>query len=329
MSSLSNNIGEFAGPALATSLVLGVGAGWAFALDAGTFLLSAAFLTRVRAVRAGAPSRVAPAPASARRLGVWAEIRQGFREVRSHSWVWATLASFCVALFTGLAPWFVLGPVVAREQYGHIGVYGVRLGSARPGHDRRIADRHRLAAALPDARGDARDPAVAGRGDSVCGRGARSWLVVPVMIVGGVGIALFDVWWLTALAERIPAEKLSRVTSYDWAVSLGLLPIGYALAGPIAQRARRRDHAARRGGPREHCVRARSAAARDTNARAPRRPWQPPSHASEALPPSAHQALECLCSHGLARIDFLVAKDELTPTFDTPRHSSPPPARRC
>ena len=64
--------------------------------------------------------------------------------------------------------------------------------------------------------------------------GVTLLLVVPVTVVGGVGIALFDVWWLTALAERIPPEKLSRVTSYDWMVSGGLLPLGYVLAGPLA-----------------------------------------------------------------------------------------------
>src|SRR5207302_10203695 len=48
LTGLSQNVAEFAGPALATALVLGLGAGWAFALDAGTFLLSAAFLWRVR-----------------------------------------------------------------------------------------------------------------------------------------------------------------------------------------------------------------------------------------------------------------------------------------
>ena len=52
--------------------------------------------------------------------------------------------------------------------------------------------------------------------------------------IAGTGIALFDVWWLTALAERIPPDKLSRVTSYDWMVSLGLVPLGYLLAGPLA-----------------------------------------------------------------------------------------------
>ena len=49
-----------------------------------------------------------------------------------------------------------------------------------------------------------------------------------------VAIGELDVWWLTALAERIPPDKLSRVTSYDWTVSLGLVPLGYVLAGPAA-----------------------------------------------------------------------------------------------
>jgi hypothetical protein len=59
-------------------------------------------------------------------------------------------------------------------------------------------------------------------------------IVVPASVIAGAGLSLFDVWWLTALAERIPPGKLSRVTSYDWMVSLGLLPFGYLLAGPLA-----------------------------------------------------------------------------------------------
>jgi hypothetical protein len=250
LSALSNNIGEFAGPALATALVLGLGAGWAFALDAATFLLSAALLSRVRPRRReivpsllaepaqglaplaeaapGLPPQGPPAPA-----GVWADVRDGFREVRSRDWVWATLASFCVALFTGLAPWFVLGPLVAREQYGEIGVYGIvsavlgigtiagsLLGIGwRPRFPMRAA---MLAIILW--------PAAA----VLYAVGATLWLVVPAMLIGGGGIALFDVWWTTALAERIPADKLSRVSSYDWMVSLALLPLGYVLAGPLA-----------------------------------------------------------------------------------------------
>ena len=59
-------------------------------------------------------------------------------------------------------------------------------------------------------------------------------VVIPASVLGGAGFALFDVWWLTALAERIPPESLSRVTSYDWMVSFALLPLGYAVMGPLA-----------------------------------------------------------------------------------------------
>jgi len=166
-------------------------------------------------------------------VGVWSEIRDGYREVRSRSWVWATLAAFCAALFTGLAPWFVLGPVVAREQYGEIGVYGLVsavlgigtiIGSLlgigwRPRFPMRAA---MLAILLW--------PAVA----VLYAAGVTLYVVTPAMLLGGAGIALFDVWWMTALAERIPPDKLSRVSSYDWMVSLALLPLGYVLAGPLA-----------------------------------------------------------------------------------------------
>ena len=60
---------ELLGPAIGTALFVGVGAGWAYALDAATFLVSAAFLLRVRARRRGAePSRSIAAGRPARRL---------------------------------------------------------------------------------------------------------------------------------------------------------------------------------------------------------------------------------------------------------------------
>ena len=59
-----NTVAEFAGPALATALVLGVGAGWAFALDAATFLVSALFLMRSSPGCCSSPSR--PTPCSGR-----------------------------------------------------------------------------------------------------------------------------------------------------------------------------------------------------------------------------------------------------------------------
>jgi len=138
--SATNNLAEFAGPALATALVLGISPAAAFGLDALTFLVSAALLVRVR------PRRRAVAPSDETASGMLADLRSGYAEVRSRAWIWATLAAFCVALFFVLAPWFVLGPIVAREQYGEIAVFGA-LSAVFGGIDRRPA----LAPAPSDA----------------------------------------------------------------------------------------------------------------------------------------------------------------------------------
>jgi MFS family permease len=228
LTSMSACVAVFAGPALATLLVLGVGPAAAFGLDAATFLVSAALLVRVHPRERGAPARKDDVPAS-----VLADLRDGYAEVRSRSWVWVTLAVFCVALFVYEAPLIVVGPIVAQERYGEIAVYGYILAALgagtiagsivalrwRPRHPLRRAMTLILlwpAAVVPFA------------------AGAPLAVVLPAMVVAGWGIALFEVWWLTALAERIPPDKLSRVTSYDWAVSLGLMPLGCVLAGPLA-----------------------------------------------------------------------------------------------
>ena len=225
--SISQSATHIFGPLLSGLIVATIGAGWAFAIDGASFLVSAAFLIRVRPRRRSVAETVMP------RATVWLELRQGFREVRARSWVWATLLAFCVALFVGFAPWAVLGPTVATEQYSSIGFYGLvtaALGAGtiagsligirwRPRHPMRLA---MLAILLwPVAM-------------ILFAAGVTLVVVTPAFVIAGAGVALFDVWWLTALAERIPADKLSRVTSYDWMVSLGLMPLGYLLAGPLA-----------------------------------------------------------------------------------------------
>jgi hypothetical protein len=49
-------------------------------------------------------------------------------------------------------------------------------------------------------------------------------------------IALANTLWETALQEQVPADALSRVSSYEWMASLVFAPLGYAFAGPVADR---------------------------------------------------------------------------------------------
>jgi len=218
-------VAEFTGPALATALVLGLGAGWAFALDALTFAVSAAFLLLVRARSRG--EVVA-------RQALGTELREGWAAVRARAWVWSILVCFSLALLLTFAPWATLGPTVADEVYGSRGTFGVLAAAMGAGT---------ILGALIGFRWRPLHPMRAGLALCVPWPVATACFAagLPVVLVGaafltaGVGIALFGIWWETALAERIPPHLLSRVTAYDWMVSLALAPVGFLLAGPLGE----------------------------------------------------------------------------------------------
>jgi len=221
---VSREIASFASPALATALVLGVGGAAAFGLDAATFAVSAVLLSRVRTRSRG------EAPV---RSTVRGELGEGWTAVRERPWVWGTIAAFSAALLLALAPFFVLGAAVAREVYGSDAVFGLTNAAWGAGT---------VTGAVMGSRWRPRRPMLAGMLAAVPWPGAIALyaagppLVVlyAVMALAGVGIGLFAVWWETALAQRIPAHLLSRVSAWDWMGSLALLPAGYLLAGPVA-----------------------------------------------------------------------------------------------
>jgi antibiotic biosynthesis monooxygenase (ABM) superfamily enzyme len=57
---------------------------------------------------------------------------------------------------------------------------------------------------------------------------------VALSFVAGIGLEPFQIWWSSALQREIPPDLLARVISLDWLVSLGLMPLGQAFAGPAA-----------------------------------------------------------------------------------------------
>jgi hypothetical protein len=218
-------VAEFAGPALATALVLGIGPGYAFAIDAATFLVSAAFLVRLRPRERGAPGV---------RTTVLRELREGWSEVRSRTWIWVIVLVFSLGLLTSYGPWMTLGPTVSIEHYDTRAVYGVLVAITGAGT---------ILGALIGFRWRPRHPMLAGMlfalpwPIAIAGfaLGLPVALLVPVFLADGIGLALFGIWWETALAQRVPPHMLSRVTAYDWMGSLALLPLGYLLAGPLGE----------------------------------------------------------------------------------------------
>lgn len=223
LSGVSAQLAEIVGPALATALVLTVGGAAAFAVDAATFALSAALLLRIRTRERG--ERGASAT-------VLVELREGWVAVRERAWVWATVLAFSVALLVALTPYFVLGASVAVQVYGSDAVYGIATAAWGVGT---------LTGAIVGSRWKPQRPMLAGvvgclfwpLGISLFAVGPPVLVVYGFMVLSGVGIGLFTVWWETALAQRIPPHLLSRVSAWDWMGSLALMPIGYVLAGPV------------------------------------------------------------------------------------------------
>lgn len=227
LSSTTANLAILVGPALATGLVVWLGAGEAFVFDAATFVLSAALLARVRArPRAGADA--GPAPGS-----VVHDLRAGWREVASRPWVWVTISAFSGAVLCAYAQWYALAPIVARDVYGSASRFGVLESVAGGGA---------VVGALVGIRWRPARPMVPGLlltlfwpMESIAFALAGPFVAVMALsFLAGLGFSLFEVWWETALVRQIPPHALSRVSAYDWMGSLALLPVGFAVAGPLA-----------------------------------------------------------------------------------------------
>ena len=214
------------GPALGGWIVATFGPGEAFVFDAGTFLVSAlalAFLSpRPLAVREEATSLLR-------------DVREGFGFVRARPWLWATLVAAAIFLLAYWGPIDVLVPYRVRNELGgDAGDYGLILAFGGLGS---IA-----AAALVGRRGLPRRHitvmylswAIGSLALVGLGVGTAVWQLMGFMFVEGAFFTAGIVIWGTLLQTHVPGELLGRVTSLDWFVSTSLVPISFALTGPVS-----------------------------------------------------------------------------------------------
>jgi MFS family permease len=218
---LTRNASWLAGPVAAGVVVATAGSAWAFAVDAVTFALSAAFLAAMRL----------PWTPPADRKSFVAELRAGWREVTGRTWVWTSIVYFAV-WNVALAPMFVLGPFVAEESLGGASGWGAIVTCAGVGSLVGAAAALRMRPRRPLATGFllfglcALEPALLA--------GPASTAVVAAAAALGFGGSAFgSALWFTALQERIPRASISRVSAYDWLGSIVFKPAGYALIGPL------------------------------------------------------------------------------------------------
>lgn len=218
--------GRLVGPALGGLLVAAAGTGVAFAVDAATFVVSAATLAFLRV-----PVRRAVAGAGS----VLREAREGIAYCLSRRWLRVSLAAFAVLNVCVSAPLGVLVPVYVRE---HLGLDARALGLlvAVEGLGGGLAALVASAARAPRSRVVATHVTFALSGVALASLAAGTALAFAVAALAALGFLLEigNVHWTTALQENVPGDLLGRVSSVDWLVSGSLLPLGIAVVGGVA-----------------------------------------------------------------------------------------------
>ena len=219
--SLSQSATNIFGPALSGVIVAVAGPGTVFAIDSASFLVSAGFLTALRI-----EEHVRPAVQR-----FWRDVSEGWQEARRHRWLTAGFLGFALGN-VGIGMYFVLGPLVSRNDLGGAQAWGLILAGGAVGGVLggflvyRIRPRHPVATAF-----------------AIWSIGAVPVLaLVPPLPVAaivaasaafGIAIVFGNTLWETALQQEVRPDRLARVGSIDWLLSLCLMPAGQTLAGPL------------------------------------------------------------------------------------------------
>jgi MFS family permease len=220
---LTRNGTRIVGPAIGGALVAVGSPGAALLVDAASFGAAALLLWPLRL-----PARADVVEAKS----FFADLREGWTEFRRQTWIWTTIVFFGIGNFA-FATYFVLGPIITKRELGGAPAWatlttafsvGALLGSLIA---IRIRPRKPLAASCMSAWVFLLQP---------LGMGLS--LPLPVLTVfsavAGAGLSVHLALWFTVFQQNVPPEAVSRVSSYDSFGSFVLLPLGAAVAGPIA-----------------------------------------------------------------------------------------------
>jgi predicted MFS family arabinose efflux permease len=210
------------GAAIGGSIVALIGSGTALLVDAGTYAASAALLSRIDVesiARAGA--------------GFLRELREGWSAFVEQTWVWVLVLYISMYFLITYAPFFVLGPYIAKHTMDGASSWAFVVTGEGVGS---------LLGGLAGLRWRPRQPMVftglllmvSAVQNVLLAFHPTTLLLTPAATGAGFAFALGSVVWDTTLQRKVAPQKLARVASYGWMGAMVFLPAGYALAGPIA-----------------------------------------------------------------------------------------------
>jgi MFS family permease len=230
ISRLFMNGGQMAGAVVAGLCVAAFGPGWALAACGVGILVSAPMLLSIRAGRA---DDAACGSRGSGRGGMLRDLRDGWSEFRSHTWLWVIVAEYSIVMMAWYGSFQTLGPVVAKVHLGGPAAWGAITAAESVGF---------IAGGLLSLRFSPRRPmlfvVVIGAAIGISPLALAMLWPLPLICCAAFGIGttveFMMVQWTVALARNIPPDKLARVSSYDAMGSVMAMPAGALIAGPLA-----------------------------------------------------------------------------------------------
>ena len=227
---LSFSLANVAGPVVAGVLIgFAGGPGAALVFDAATFLVSVVLLLPLRSTLVDEVAAEDEQP----HASFGTSLREGWHEVRSRSWVLGYLGGFAAYHAVVLPAIFVIGPVLMADHYDGArswavitALFGIGniLGDVlllmwRPAYALRVGALMLVGASCQAA---------------IIGSHLPVWGIGLLELLTGICVTGTFTLWETSLGEHIPTRSLSRVSSYDYLSSTGMIPLGNVLVGVLA-----------------------------------------------------------------------------------------------
>ncbi|MCU1512313.1 MAG: transporter [Arthrobacter sp.] len=232
---------QAAGPAVAGILVAALSPSHAVTGVAACHLLAFGILNFLRPQLRGAtpgqePVDGAGAPDGAHTSSLLHDLREGVGYTLRTPWLLWTLLWACISVLFLIGPIEVLMPFVVRDQLGGdsrmfgflLAIMGVGSAVASLATASFPLPRRYLTVMMVSWGAGTLPVAAIGIMDSF-------WAVAAAMFFFGATGSVGMVIWGTLLQRRVPPHLLGRVSSLDFFVSLALMPVSMALAGPAAE----------------------------------------------------------------------------------------------
>ena len=228
INSLSMQFGRVAGPAIGGLIVGFGGTAVAFGFNALSFFIGA--LTVASLLNLPAPTSTDPGGFTLKQFKE--DLRDGFSTIFSTPVLWVAILVFAFTNITLAGPYSIAMPFLVQQELGGdekmlgfiyaIFPIGYAIASLIMGSFQKI--RHRGIVFYVCG-------AIAGIGLGVFGFGLPLYLLVIAALLNGAALEIDGLIWTNLMQEKVPPEKMGRVSSVDSLGSFVLLPIGFAFTG--------------------------------------------------------------------------------------------------